>query len=141
MIILSCDHGGYDLLQSVAKFLKKQHIEYKWMGPTELNTDDDYPDYIIPACKEILKAEDNWGIFACGSGIGVNMVANRHKGIRAVCANDVETAFLSRRHNNANVLTMGGRIVSSRSAIKIVKMFLSTEYEGGRHDRRLAKFN
>ena len=75
MIILSCDHAGYDYTQQLAKFLDKQNIEYKYMGPKQFNKEDDYPDYIIPASKEVLKSKENIGIFMCGSGIGANIVA------------------------------------------------------------------
>ena len=140
MIILSCDHGGFDLMQKVIKFLENNKLEYKYMGPTEFNKEDDYPDFITPASKEVLKNSDNCGIFMCGSGIGANMVANRHKGIRAVCANDTVQAFLARKDEDANVLTIGARLVSYRQAIKIIKVFLTSEFEGGRHERRIAKY-
>ncbi|MBR1988247.1 MAG: RpiB/LacA/LacB family sugar-phosphate isomerase [Clostridia bacterium] len=140
MIILSCDHAGFDYTQKLMKLFNKENVEYKYMGPTEYNQEDDYPDFMIPASKEVLKSEDNCGIFFCGSGIGANMVANRFKGIRAVCAYDYETAFLARKDEDANVLTIGTRLVSFRTAVKIIKMFLSSEFEGGRHARRIAKY-
>lgn len=140
MIILSCDHAGFDYMQKLMKFFDKQKIEYKYMGPSEYNKEDDYPDFIAPASVEVLKDEDNCGIFMCGSGIGANIVANRHKGIRAVCASDCVSAFLARKDEDANVLTLGTRLVSFRQAVKIVKMFLTSEFEGGRHSRRIAKY-
>ena len=140
MIILSCDHAGFDYMQKLMKFLDKEKIEYKYMGPAEFNKEDDYPDFIAPASQEVLKNEDNCGIFMCGSGIGANIVANRHKGIRAVCASDTVSAFLARKDEDANVLTIGSRLVSFRSAIKIIKVFLSSEFEGGRHIRRISKY-
>ena len=140
MIILSCDHGAFELAQKLIKFFHKHNIEYKYMGPKEFNKDDDYPDFIIPASKEVLLDKSNRGIFLCGSGIGANMVANRFKGIRAVCANDYVSAYLARKDEDANVLTMGARIVSYRTAVKIIKVFLTSEFEGGRHLRRLAKY-
>lgn len=141
MLILSCDHAGFDLMEKVKGFFDKNKIEYKYMGPKVYDKDDDYPDFIIPASKEVLKDKNNIGIFICGSGIGVNVVANRHKGIRAVLANDYTTAYLARKDEDANVLCMGGRIISFRTAQKIIKMFLTSEFEGGRHIRRLAKYN
>ena len=140
MIILSCDHAGFDYMQKLIKFFEANKMEFKYMGPTEFNKEDDYPDFIAPASKEVLKDEDNCGIFMCGSGIGANMVANRHKGIRAVCASDTVEAFLARKDEDANVLTIGTRLVSYRNAIKIIKMFLTSEFEGGRHARRIAKY-
>ena len=140
MIILSCDHAGFDYMQKLMAFFDKQKIEYKYMGPTEFDKQDDYPDFIHPASQEVLKNEDNCGIFMCGSGIGANMVANRYKGIRAVCASDPVPAFLARKDEDANVLTIGTRLVSFRTAIKIIKVFLTSEFEGGRHAKRIAKY-
>ncbi len=140
MIILSCDHAGFDYSQKLMKFLKSKKIDFKYMGPTEYQPDDDYPDFIAPASKEVLKSKDNIGIFFCGSGIGANMVANRQKGIRAVCALDYTVAYLARKDEDANVLTIGTRLVSYRSALKIIKVFLTSEFEGGRHSRRIAKY-
>ena len=140
MIVLSCDHAGFDYMAQLMKFFDKNNIEYKYMGPTEYNKDDDYPDFIHPAAQEVLKDEDNCGIFMCGSGAGANMVANRYKGIRSICASDIVEAFFARKDEDANVLTIGARFVSFRKAIKIIKMFLTTEFEGGRHARRIAKY-
>lgn len=140
MIILSCDHAGLDYMQKLMKYFDKHKIEYKYMGPKEYDKDDDYPDYIIPASKEVLKNEDNCGIFMCGSGAGANMVANRFKGIRSICASDQVEAFYARKDEDANVLTIGSRFVSFRHAIKIIQTFLTSEFEGGRHARRIAKY-
>ena len=140
MIVLSCDHAGFDYIQKLMKYLDKHKIEYKYMGPKEYDKDDDYPDFIKPACKEVLKNEDYAGIFMCGSGAGANMVANRFKGIRSICASDPVEAFFARRHEDANVLTMGSRFISFRRVIKIVQIFLTTEFEGGRHIRRISKY-
>lgn len=140
MIVLSCDHAGFDLTQQLIQYFEKHNVDYKYIGPKEFNKDDDYPDFIIPASKEVLKDKNNWGIFVCGSGIGANMVANRHKGIRAILAQDVTTAYLARKDEDANVLTLGARITGFRSALKIIKVFLTSEFEGGRHERRIAKY-
>lgn len=140
MIILSCDHAGYDYCQKIMKEFDKKKIEYTYMGPMAYDKEDDYPDYIAPATKEVLKNDDNIGIFLCGSGIGANIVANREKGICAVCANDTVSAYLARKDEDANVLTIGARIVGFRSAMNIIKVFLKSEFEGGRHCRRIAKY-
>lgn len=140
MIILTCDHGGYDCMQKLMKFLDKYKVEYIYMGPDKLDPEDDYPDFVHPACKEVLKDEDNMGIFMCGSGTGVNMVANRYKGIRAVHGQDTVITYLARKDENANVLCLGARLLSFRSITKIVKVFLTSPFEGGRHERRLAKY-
>ena len=140
MIILSCDHAGFDYMQKLMPYFDKLKIEYKYMGPTEFDKEDDYPDFIAPASEEVLKNTDNIGIFMCGSGIGANMFANRYKGIRVVRAGDTVEAYLARKDEDANVLTIGTRLVSYRNAIKIIKMFLTSEFEGGRHARRIAKY-
>ena len=140
MIILSCDHAGFDYMQKLMKYLDKCKLEYKYMGPKEFDKDEDYPDFIAPATKEVLKDEDNCGIFMCGSGAGANMVANRFKGIRAICASDPVEAFFARKDEDANVLTIGSRFISFRKAIKIIQIFLTSEFEGGRHARRIAKY-
>ena len=140
MIILTCDHAGFDYMQKLMKYFNSKKIEYKYMGPTEYNKDDDYPDFVHPAVKEVLKNEDNCGIFMCGSGAGANMVANRYKGIRAICASDMVEAFFARKDEDSNVLTIGSRFVSFRKAIKIIQIFLTSEFEGGRHARRIAKY-
>lgn len=140
MIILSCDHAGYDYIQKLMKYFDKKNVEYKYMGPQSYDPDDDYPDFIAPASQEVLKDEDNCGIFICGSGVGANIVANRHKGIRAVCAQDYSSAYLARKDENANVLTLGSRLISFRTALKIIKVFLTSEFEGGRHLRRISKY-
>lgn len=140
MIILSCDHAGFDAIQKIMKYFDNKKIEYKYMGPKEFVKSDDYPDYIIPASKEVLKDEGNWGIFLCGSGIGANMVANRFKGIRAVNAQDTALAYLARKDENANVLTLGARLLTFRQMLKIIQVFLTSEFEGGRHCARIAKY-
>ncbi len=140
MIILSCDHAGFDYTQKLMKYFDGKKVEYKYMGPASFDPEDDYPDYIKPATLEVLKNKDNWGIFLCGAGVGANIVANRHKGIRAVCALDYTSAYLARKDEDANVLTLGARLISFRACIKIIKVFLTSEFEGGRHARRIAKY-
>ena len=140
MIILSCDHAGFEYMQKFIKILNEKNIEYHYLGPENFNPDDDYPDFIKPAAKEVLKDEKNRGIFMCGSGAGANMVANRFKGIRAICASDTKEAFYARKDEDSNVLTIGSRFVSFRKALKIINVFLTSEFEGGRHARRIAKY-
>lgn len=140
MIFLTCDHAGFDYMQKLMKYFDSKKIEYTYMGPKEYNKDDDYPDFVHPAVKEVLKSADHCGIFMCGSGAGANMVANRYKGIRAICASDEVEAFFARKDEDANVLTIGSRFVSFRKAIKIIQTFLTSEFEGGRHARRIAKY-
>lgn len=140
-IVISGDHGGYDLMKKLCAFFDKNNIPYTYMGPSELNPDDNYPELVAPACLAVANNSASFGILICGSGVGVSMVANRYKGVRAVLCKDVKTAEMSRHHNNANVLCMGGRVVSYHKAVKIVKHFLTTKFDGGRHIKRLAMFN
>ena len=140
MIILCSDHGGYELKEEIKNFLTKNNVEFLDCGANTFDKDDDYPDFVHEAVPHVLKSEDNAGIFICGSGVGVSMVANRYKGIRAVLANDYATAFLARKDEDANVLCMGARIISKKMALKIIKVFFSSEFEGGRHLRRINKF-
>lgn len=140
MIVLCSDHGGYDLKEEIKKFLTKNNVEFLDCGANTFDKDDDYPDFVHSAVPHVLENEDNAGIFICGSGIGVSMVANRYKGIRAVLANDYATAFLARKDEDANVLCMGARLISKKMALKIIKVFFSSEFEGGRHLRRINKF-
>ncbi len=140
MIILSCDHAGFDFIQKLKKYFDKKGIEYTDMGPQSYDPNDDYPDTIAPAAKVVAENPGYWGIFVCGSGVGANIVANRQKGVRAVCAQDYTTAYLARKDEDANVLTLGARLISFRTGLKIIKVFLTSEFEGGRHARRIAKY-
>lgn len=140
MIVLASDHGGFELKEEIKKFFDKTNTEYKDVGAFEYDQADDYPDFAQKAVPIVLENTDNAGIFICGSGIGMNMVANRYKGIRAVVANDLESAFFARKDEDANVLCMGARFISKKMALKIVKMFFKTEFEGGRHSRRISKY-
>lgn len=140
MIILASDHAGFELKEYLKLYFAKRKIEYIDAGALNYDANDDYPDIINPAVKQVLKSEDNRGIFICGSGVGVSMVANRHKGIRAVLAQDNQTAEMARMHNNANVLCLGARKVCKRRATNIISTFLNTDFLGGKHQRRINKF-
>lgn len=140
MIILTSDHGGYELKEKLKEYFSKHNIEFVDVGPTVYDREDDYPDYSLKGVKEVLKNKDNRGIFICGSGIGMNMSANRHKGIRAVCARDVLSVQLARKDEDANVLCLGQRYTTKTMAIKLIKEFLTYQFEGGRHLRRINKY-
>lgn len=140
MIILACDHAGFELKEYLKEYFNKHNIEFFDAGALTYEPNDEYPIIAKNAVKHVLKSETNRGIFICGSGVGVSMVANRHKGIRCVLAYSSQIAEMSRKHNNANVLALGGRYITKQMALKIVKTFLSTEFEGGRHTRRLEMF-
>ena len=137
-LALCSDHAGYATKQVVIEYLKSQGIEYKDFG-TYSEESCDYPDF-AHACAEAVESGECYpGIGICGSGEGINMTLNKHQGIRSVLCWKEEIARLARQHNDANVLAMPGRFLTNDEAIAIVKAFLSTEFEGGRHQRRIDK--
>lgn len=138
MIALGCDHGGFELKKIIADFLKEKGYELLDVG-TYTEESVDYPDIADLLCAKITDGSCQKGILVCGTGIGMNMCANKHKGIRAAQCHDTFSAKMTRRHNNANVLTMGGRVVGSELAKEIVTEFLTNEFEGGRHEVRVNK--
>lgn len=141
MLYLGSDHGGFNLKQDIKKYLEKNNIEYKDLGPEKLDNNDDYPDYALKVAKEVSKG-DNKGILICGTGIGMCMTANKVKGVRAALCYDKETAILSREHNNANILCLGGRTTKKGKALKIVDVWLNTPFNNEkRHKRRVEKMD
>ena len=137
-LALCSDHAGYATKQVVIEYLKSQGIEYKDFG-TYSEESCDYPDF-AHACAEAVESGECYpGIGICGSGEGINMTLNKHQGIRSALCWTEEIARLARQHNDANVLAMPGRFLTNDEAIAIVKAFLSTEFEGGRHQRRIDK--
>ncbi len=137
MIILASDHAGFELKEYLKKYFTKNKIDFIDAGALIYDANDDYPDIIKSAVKQVLKDSSNRGVFICGSGVGVSMVANRFKGIRAVLAQDTQIAEMARMHNDANVLCLGGRVVGAGLALDIVDIFLNTPFEGGRHQTRV----
>lgn len=140
MIILASDHAGFQLKEEIKKFFNKENIIAIDVGCHSRENVDDYPDFAKAGNEKVLEDPRNVGIYVCGSGIGMSMVANRNPKIRAALCRDEASASLSRRHNDANVLCLAGRSTSPRQAIKIVKVFLTTDFEGGRHAKRIKKF-
>ena len=137
-IALCSDHAGFDTKQAVIAFLKEQGIEYKDFG-TYSTESCDYPDFAHPCAISVESGDCYPGIAICGSGNGINITLNKHQGIRAALCWEPELAQLARAHNNANILVMPGRFISNEKALEIVKTFLSTDFEGGRHQRRIDK--
>ena len=137
-IALCSDHAGFDTKQAVIAFLKEQGIEYKDFG-TYSTESCDYPDFAHPCAISVESGDCYPGIAICGSGNGINMTLNKNQGIRAALCWEPELAQLARAHNNANILVMPGRFISNEKALEIVKTFLSTDFEGGRHQRRIDK--
>ncbi len=139
MIALGCDHGGFELMQEVKKYLDEKKLEYKDFGCYGTESVD-YPDYAKKASHAIVCGECDKGILICGTGIGVSITANRIPGIRAALCTDCYCAELTRLHNDANVLAMGGRVVGFGLAVKIVDTFLNTPFsDEERHKRRIGK--
>ncbi|EHF02113.1 ribose 5-phosphate isomerase B [Olsenella sp. oral taxon 809] len=141
MIALGCDHGGFELLQEVKAHLDKCGLGYKDLGT--YSTDSvDYPDYASRVARAVQSGECERGIIICGTGIGVSIVANKFKGIRAALCGDCFSAEATRQHNDANVLTMGARVTGPGLALKIVDTFLDTPFSGDeRHVRRIEKIS
>ncbi|MBF0158772.1 MAG: ribose 5-phosphate isomerase B [Magnetococcales bacterium] len=135
-ILIACDHGGY-----VLKQLLMEQLQHHGHEVIDLGTDGpesvDYPDYAHRLCRALLDGMADRGILLCGTGIGVSIAANRHAGIRAALCHDESTARLSRQHNDANVLVMGGRTTGPATAQAMMMVWLATAFEGGRHQRRL----
>lgn len=139
-LVIASDHAGYDLKESVKKFLKEQGVQAQDLGT---NTSDpvDYPDFGLKLAKAVSNREVEHGIIICGTGIGMSIVVNRFPGIRGTLCVDVYTAKLCREHNDSNILIMGGRVVGHGLANEIVRTWLTTPFEGGRHKKRLDKIN
>jgi len=137
-IAIGSDHGGYLLKENVKKYLSKRKIGFKDFGAFSEETVD-YPDIGKKAAKDVASKKSKFGILVCGTGLGMSMVANRVKGIRAALCHNVYTAKMSRAHNDANILCLGGRVLKKAPALKIVEAFLKTPFEGGRHLRRVRK--
>jgi ribose 5-phosphate isomerase B len=140
IVAMGADHGGVGLKNRLAAVLIEgghQVLDFGTDGPASV----DYPDFAQAVCKSIIAGKAELGILVCGSGIGMSIAANRFPEIRCGLVHDVTTARLTRAHNNANVLALGARIIGEEVALDILGAFLSTPYEGGRHDRRIAKLN
>jgi len=135
-IAIGSDHGGFNLKSKIIKFLEEKGYEVKDYGT--YSTDScDYPVYAKAVAKSVANGENEKGIIVCGSGIGVSIAANKVKGVRAALCHESHSAMLSRLHNNANVLCLGERITGESLALDIVDVWLKSEYEGGRHQRRI----
>ena len=137
-IAIGCDHGGIVLKPVVEEVLKKNGIEVVDYGCYDENSVD-YPDYALKVAEAVSQGQVDKGIILCGTGIGISIAANKVKGIRAAVCHDLFTAEMCARHNNANILSMGGRVVGKELAAKMVQTWLDTPFEGGRHCGRIDK--
>ena len=138
-ILIASDHAGFHLKEELKKHFTSEH-EFIDFGPNSSDSVD-YPDYAHILSQKISESKDSFGILICGSGIGMSMVANRYKDVRAALCLNEKMAQLSREHNNANVLVLGSRLISCEEAIKCLIMFFNSKFEGNRHQARLDKFN
>ena len=137
-IVIGCDHAGFAIKNAVKEYLESKGHETIDVG-TNSNASCHYPVFADALCREILEGRGELGILICGTGIGMSIAANKHKGIRAACCSDTFSARMTRMHNDANVLCLGGRVVGAGLALDMVKLFVETEFEGGgRHTERVA---
>lgn len=135
-LALGCDHGGFELKEAVRGYLEDHQIDYEDFGT--YSTDSvDYAPIAAKAAHAVAEGKADFGILICSTGLGISMAANKVKGIRAaVCTNEF-CAEMTRRHNNANILCMGGKVIDHKTALRLVDIFLHTGFEGGRHQRRI----
>ena len=137
-VALAADHGGYELKEAIRKHLDEIGVAYKDFG-SYTGEACDYPDMAEAACRAVVAGECDKALLFCGTGVGISMSANKIRGIRACCCSDAFSAEYTRRHNDANALCMGGRVVGPGLGVYLVDLFLNTPFEGGRHQRRIDK--
>ena len=140
MIALGADHAGYEYKEKVKELLRSLGIPFEDFGTNSAESTD-YPDYAQKLADSVSTGKAEFGILVCGTGIGMSIVANKHRGIRASNVESVEAATMARTHNNANVLAIGARLTPWETAKKIIKAFLTAKFEGGRHQRRVEKIH
>ena len=138
MIAIGSDHGGFALKEEIKKHLTEKGVPFRDFG-TDSEASCDYPVYAEKVCRAVTGGEAELGILCCGAGIGMSMAANKIRGIRCACSGDCFSAEMTRRHNDANVLALGGRVLGVGLALKITDIFLDTPFEGGRHARRVGQ--
>ena len=136
MIALGSDHAGFPLKEAIKKYLDGEGVEYIDCGAYDTQSCD-YPLQAEKTCLKVLNGECEKAVLCCGTGIGISMAANKVKGIRAACCSDYFSAKYTRMHNDANVLCLGARVIGEGAALELVNVFLNTEFEGGRHQRRI----
>ena len=137
-IFISSDHAGFKLKETIKNYLTNKKIKFMDLGPMNDNKVD-YPDYAHKVARKVKVSKNNIGILVCGSGTGMNIAANKHKNVRAAQCFNLKSTKLSRLHNNANIITLGSRLITKKNALKIVSVFLNTKFDGGRHLKRIKK--
>lgn len=140
MLAIGSDHGGFELKNHIIKHLEEKGISYKDYGTYNENSID-YADCAKPVCEAIINGEADNGILLCGTGIGISIAANKFKGIRAALCSDVYSAKMSKEHNNAQIICLGGRVTGRELAFMIVDTWLDSKFAGGRHADRIAKIH
>lgn len=135
-VILGADHGGYELKEQIKSHLCERGFSVLDVGTYSAESCD-YPIFASRLCRGILEGKAELGILVCGTGVGMSIAANKHRGIRACCCSDLFSAEMTRRHNNSNVLCLGGRVVDTETGLALADKFIDTEFEGERHQRRL----
>ena len=139
-VAIASDHAGLELKVEIYQLLKERRIESLDLG-TETNDSVDYPDYGTRVAEAVSTGQVQRGILVCGTGVGMSIVANKFPGVRAALCHDSQTAKISRQHNDANILVLGGRVLEDKTALEMVSVWLETEFEGGRHARRVQKIS
>ena len=137
-IFISSDHAGFKLKETIKNYLINKKIKFTDLGPMN-DSKVDYPDYAHKVARKVKVNKSNVGILVCGSGTGMNIAANRHKNVRAAQCFNLKSTKLSRLHNDANIITLGSRLISKKNALKFVSVFLNTKFDGGRHLKRVKK--
>ena len=137
-IFISSDHAGFKLKESIKNYLINKKFKFQDLGPKD-NSKVDYPDYAHKVARKVKTSKSNVGILICGSGTGMNIAANKHKNIRAAQCFNLKSTKLSRLHNDANIITLGSRLITKKNALRFVSVFLNTKFDGGRHLKRVKK--
>ncbi len=137
-IFISSDHAGFKLKEAIKIHLKRKKLDFQDLGPSDEKSVD-YPEYAHKVAKKVKLKSSNVGILVCGSGTGMNIAANKHKNIRAAQCFNIKSTKLSRLHNDANIITLGSRLITKKNAFKFVDIFLNTKFDGGRHKKRVNK--
>ena len=137
-IFISSDHAGFKLKEAIKSYLSKKKLSFTDMGPYN-DSRVDYPDFAHKVARKVKLNKNNIGILVCGSGMGMNIAANRHNNIRAAQCFNLKSTKLSRLHNDANIITLGSRLLTKKNALSCVGVFLDTKFEGGRHSKRIKK--
>ncbi len=140
MIAIGCDHGGFEVKEEIKKYLSEKGIEFTDYG-SDSNASVDYPIYAKKVAGAVAEGKADKGILICGTGLGMMLCANKTEGVRAICTNDSYSVKFSRLHNNANVICFGGRTMGVEAILYNLEIFLNTEFEGGRHRRRVELYD